>query len=137
MSKGNPIPPQSRRIVESRDLWRCARCLMKATDWHHRRSRRVVDVHQHCPCNGVMLCRTCHKWAHANPEKAMTTGLIVSQWTPMPWSVPIRRPDGWWLMRCAGMGVALRAGEVGGGAVPKITLDAADRLNMDLSAEVW
>lgn len=47
--------------------------------WHHRRSRSVVDEHQHCPCNGVWLCSTCHSWAHAHPFEARTTGFIVSR----------------------------------------------------------
>jgi hypothetical protein len=101
------IPPEARKIVGQRDNWRCGRCGVKASDWHHRRSRRVRDVHQHCACNGIMLCRTCHGWAHDNPEIAQMVGMIVRQFQPRPWRIPVRRLDGWWLQRCVGIGVPI------------------------------
>lgn len=96
------IPASSRGIVKFRDMGRCARCLMAGTDWHHRRSRRVKDEHQHCPCNGVWLCRACHLWAHAHPVEAIAAGFVVTQWQDEPGQQPQRRPDGWWLTGCDG-----------------------------------
>jgi hypothetical protein len=54
----------------------------------------VVDAHQHCPCNGVLLCRTCHTWVHAHPLMARLAGLIVSRHVSEPWTVPISTPWG-------------------------------------------
>lgn len=85
------IPDTARTLVRSRAHHRCERCGAPAPNgqWHHRRSRRVVDDHTHCPCNGVWLCGTCHRWAHANPTAARPTGFIVSQWVTIPRMVPV------------------------------------------------
>lgn len=91
----NPIPPESREAVEKRDAYRCVRCAGKGSDWHHRRSRRVRDEHTHSPANGVLMCRTCHQWVHANPAKAKTLGLVLTQWEPDPASKPVRTWRGW------------------------------------------
>jgi hypothetical protein len=131
------IPREQRELVQRRDQRRCTRCGMRGSDWHHRRSRRVRDVHQHCACNGVMLCRTCHSWAHGHPEEALTVGLIVSQWEGRPWSVPLRRVDGWWLLRCMGEGVPLRVEDVREGLVPGVLAEAQSRLMLDFAADVW
>jgi hypothetical protein len=106
------IPPESRETVFTREHGLCARCFMPGAEWHHRRSRRVHDEHQHCPCNGVLLCHECHRWAHGHPLKAIEQGWIVSIFVPHPGSVPQRRPDGWWMTTCAGQGVALRPDQV-------------------------
>lgn len=82
--RGNPIPQASRLLVETREIGRCLRCGMRGSDWHHRRKRSVKDEHQHCACNGVLLCRTCHTWAHAYPLEAKAKGYIVSQFQPSP-----------------------------------------------------
>lgn len=80
----------------------CQRCGGVGSDWHHRRSRRVVDEHTHCPCNGVLLCRTCHAWVHGHPELAQGMGLIVSAyWSPSMF--PVQCFDGReWLLDCEG-----------------------------------
>lgn len=65
---------------------------MRGSDWHHRRKRSVKDRHQHCACNGVLLCRTCHTWAHAHPVEAKVAGFVVSQFEPEPSTV---RAEGW------------------------------------------
>lgn len=98
------IPAESRETVTRRDRGLCFRCGGTGTDWHHRRSRRVRDEHTHCACNGLLLCRTCHKWAHANPRDAMELGYIVSQWSDHPGLTLVFRTDGWWHVDCAGAG---------------------------------
>lgn len=98
----NPIPPESREAVEKRDGYRCVRCAGKGSEWHHRRSRRVRDEYTHSPSNGVLLCSVCHRWAHANPVKAMRVGIILTQWEPDPESAPVRTWRGWMTMKCDG-----------------------------------
>jgi len=101
------IPPESRTVVFEREHGLCARCFMPGAEWHHRRSRRVRGVHRHCACNGVLLCRACHRWAHAHPSDAGETGWVVSMHEEHPAAVPQRRPDGWWITLCDGSGMAL------------------------------
>lgn len=86
---GNPIPLRSRVLVETREQDRCLRCGMRGSEWHHRRKRSIKDEHQHCSCNGVLLCKTCHVWAHAHPVEAKVKGFIVTQFsnTPSAWEV--------------------------------------------------
>lgn len=92
---GNAIPTRSRRIVKERDNNQCQRCGARGSDWHHRRRRAVKGGHfQHCPCNGVWLCRTCHTWAHANPRVALALGYIVSAYDDEPHAMPIRTFQG-------------------------------------------
>lgn len=85
------IPDEARTIVKRRARWRCERCGAPAPGghWHHRRSRSVHDAHQHCACNGVWLCHTCHTWVHQNPAKAREAGWIVSRFTVNPYAVPV------------------------------------------------
>jgi hypothetical protein len=43
----------------------------------------------------VLLCGTCHKWAHAYPTLAKAVGYIVAPWeTDVP-NVPIKTFMGW------------------------------------------
>lgn len=73
------------------------------TAWHHRRSRSVRDDHQHCPCNGITLCATCHAWVHAHPLDARRGGWIVSRAEPTPWKVPCKaEADHWMNLDCFG-----------------------------------
>jgi hypothetical protein len=82
---------------------RCFRCGGPGSDWHHRRSRRVRAGHRHCACNGVLLCRTCHSWAHSEVSEAQAAGLIVSQWVDEPFLVPVHNvPWSWWELCCNG-----------------------------------
>jgi hypothetical protein len=99
---GNEIPQAARSSVQGRAMGRCERCNGHGAHWHHRRSRRVRDVHRHCPCNGVWLCRTCHEWAHANPLLARQSGFIVSQHEQEPARVAVETPWGRRLHDCAG-----------------------------------
>lgn len=50
----------------------------------------MKDAHQHCACNGIILCTTCHEWVHSHPETAREWGLIVSAHETDPSSVPVR-----------------------------------------------
>lgn len=55
-------------------------------DGHHRklRSQGGPDTIVNC----AALCRTCHEWAHRNPEKARERGLIVPrEHDPYAWAV--------------------------------------------------
>ena len=90
------IPNVSRALVRIRERHRCARCAMPAPhgEWHHRRSRSVRDVHEHCACNGIWLCSTCHRWVHAHPFEARGKGFIVSRFTNEPGTVPVDTPWG-------------------------------------------
>lgn len=77
----------------------CERCGAKPRGhlhWHHRRSRRVIDEHTHSVQNGVLLCQSCHTWAHG-PERftARREGFSVSQWEGNPGSIPIKTRHGW------------------------------------------
>lgn len=100
----NPIPTKQRKQVQHRDGGRCAKCGGPGAHWHHRRTRTVVDEHQHCTCNGVWLCTTCHSWVHHNPNAAQTQGFIVSRYESFPGEEPVLYPDGWWALDCNGTG---------------------------------
>lgn len=106
------IPEESRRTVERRQRLRCLRCGGAGSEWHHRRSRRVRAAHRHCPCNGVLLCGSCHRWAHANHEEARATGFIVSQWVDEPSVVPLMTPWGWSQIDCVGDEVPLSPAQI-------------------------
>jgi hypothetical protein len=101
------IPLESRWAVVNRQWGLCFRCMMKGTEWHHRRGRSVVDEHTHCPCNGVLLCHTCHAWVHRNPDAAQDDGLIVLRSVTEPALVNLHGFDGWWAIDCAGQSYAL------------------------------
>lgn len=96
------IPASSREAVKKRSLGRCERCGGPGSQWHHRRSRSVVEEHRHDPCNGLWLCDTCHRWAHANPAWAMVEGLIVSRTNPTPGNIPVETLWGRVWLTCDG-----------------------------------
>lgn len=96
------IPDQARGLVLLRDRYLCQRCGMKGTDWHHRRRRNIEDEHTHHPCNGVLLCRTCHGWVHANPFLARGSGLIVPTRIVAPGEVPVETYLGLLRFDCMG-----------------------------------
>lgn len=98
----NPIPTRSREVVAARDQGRCLRCGGMTGAWHHRRSRRIIDAHTHCACNGVSLCITCHSWVHTHPNEARRSGWIVSAWV-YPHDAKVQTVQyGWVLLTCAG-----------------------------------
>ena len=45
----NLIPPQSRDLVQARDMDQCVRCGGRGTSGTTDVAARVVDEHQHCP----------------------------------------------------------------------------------------
>ena len=122
------IPTESRLAVERRDVQMCVRCLGNGSDWHHRRSRSVRDEHQHCPCNGVMLCgrgnvKGCHGYVHSNPERARALGLIVPRYVEDPRLVPVRTTTGWWILTCEGVALPLSPDQVEEGDVPRVVVE--------------
>lgn len=105
------IPANSRRLVETRDAYHCVRCGIPtmAGQWHHRRSRSVRDEHQHCPCNGIWLCATCHKWVHEHPFEARGHGWIVSR-HKLPNAEPLQNMRfGWVMLTCSGKRIGREA----------------------------
>jgi 5-methylcytosine-specific restriction endonuclease McrA len=89
------IPKANRQIVQGRAFGRCERCL-KATlcgDHHHRRVRGMGGSKasdRHDPSNLVWLCRSCHDWAHDNPQESTAAGFIVPRSSGnSPLQVPI------------------------------------------------
>lgn len=102
MAKTTPIPTASRNTVMQRDQ-RCVRCAAGGPmHWHHRRSRRVRGEHQHCPCNGVLLCSPCHNRVHGSVAEARDSGLIVSSFIDEPATIPVKTWRGWLTHDCAG-----------------------------------
>lgn len=82
-------------MLAARDRGTCFRCGLAATEWHHRRSRRVRDEYTHSAGNGVSLCADCHRWAHGNPDHARALGFIVGRDVADPGTVPVRGYAGW------------------------------------------
>ena len=101
---GGQIPETARTLVKQRARFRCERCRVPCPGghWHHRRSRLVRDEHQHCPCNGVWLCPTCHEWAHGHPFEARGSGWIVTKFNEEPSKVPTLSVYGETFYDCAG-----------------------------------
>ena len=98
----NAIPTKQRQALGVRDNHQCQRCGTQGSDYHHRRRRAVKTHFQHCLCNAVLLCRTCHGWVHSNPAKARELGLIVSAHDETPYLQPIRTFAGWLNFHCDG-----------------------------------
>ena len=112
---GNPIPPEARKVVVRREGGLCLRCTMRGYDVHHRRSRRVVDAHTHCPCNMVLLCRTCHSWAHGlgdDSSLAVRAGYKVAQWAPEPGRVVIQWKLDVLMLSCGGLSLPLASNQM-------------------------
>jgi len=81
----------------------------------------VVDEHQHCPCNGILLCRTCHNWVHAHPKDAKAQGLIVGRHVEQPTMVPVIVDDWWWVMHCSGEATHVPTGRIAfNGVTPSV-----------------
>ena len=109
---GNPIPEGQRALVEHRELGRCLRCGGRGYEVHHRRSRRVLDRHTHCACNMVLLCRTCHTWAHGSNRLARSEGWVVSQHEGTPDRIALRTPGSWLMLPCSGLSQSLSDDQV-------------------------
>lgn len=88
----NEIPTKAREIVRERQNGQCARCGMPYSDLHHRQRRREAG---HAVGILVGLCRTDHKWAHANPSAAKRDGYIIDPHEADPTSVALKSFMGW------------------------------------------
>ncbi len=93
------IPKSVRLFVRQREVGRCLRCGVGegegSHDIHHRQRRREAG---HAVWTCILLCRTCHNWAHANPARARMTGFIISAHDPAGWERPIKAYWGWALI---------------------------------------
>ena len=110
--KAKSLSSAERAVVVDRERGLCARCGLPGTDWHHRRSRGVRGPHTHCACNGVLLCRADHQWAHANPDEARQQGFIVRRTIEEPSVIPTLRPSGWFATDCDGALHPLRTTDI-------------------------
>ena len=85
------IPTKVRKAVRFRDFDRCVSCSSgSASDIHHRMRRREGG---HALSVIILLCRTCHEKAHANPTWARERGIIVPTWR-VPQAVPLKIVEG-------------------------------------------
>lgn len=96
---------RTRRLVQRRDAWKCARCGRDAgTHWsgdsiHHRRPRSHPWPGLHQPANLLLLCGSgttgCHGWVHAHPAPAYRLGYLVHMGKD-PATIPVYyRTVGW------------------------------------------
>lgn len=90
-----PFPPDVADALDERDE-RCQRCgSTEELERHHRRLKGIGGSrgrHTQCTCNGVRLCRSCHRWAHGKDRpEAEAQGFIVSQSVDEPRSVSVMR----------------------------------------------
>lgn len=71
----------TKATIRARSRGRCEistdGCTQRAVHFHHRKLRRHGD---HSVVNGLHVCSSCHDYAHANPDIAMTMGWIVASW---------------------------------------------------------
>lgn len=77
MAGHGPIPTEVRQAVDARERRLCMRCGARGREIHHR-VRRREGGHALSVC--ILLCRTCHRWAHAHPTEAKMYGFIVPPW---------------------------------------------------------
>ncbi|WP_374193334.1 HNH endonuclease signature motif containing protein [Mycolicibacterium sp. S2-37] len=60
----------------------CERCTMEGHEIHHRRPRGMggsKDPLTNTAANGVLLCRSCHRWIELNRTAALEFGWLVRQ----------------------------------------------------------
>lgn len=88
------IPTSTRKKVRRRDGDQCGRCGCPGTEIQHRMRRREGG---HSPSNLALMCNTCHRWAHANPEEARQAGWVVPTYAD-PADVPMLTFSGWVLL---------------------------------------
>lgn len=108
-----------------REGGRCLCCGGAGYEAHHRRGRRVKDAHTHCLCNLVLLCGTCHRWAHEHPVQAKAQGFVVARHMDEPEEVLVRSLDSWLSLLCSGLPWLLLDDEVEMWAgAPRLSLQA-------------
>lgn len=91
MSGHGPIPTAVRLAVDERDRRHCMRCSATGREIHHRMRRREAG-HAMSVC--ILLCRTCHRFVHANPTQAKADGFIVPPWGDTL-TMPVKSYRGW------------------------------------------
>lgn len=86
---------KTRRIVHQRAGSCCERCgrsiVNIPAEMDHRRAKGMggsLRKSTHSPANASLLCADCHRWKHANPNKAADSGWHVRQWES-PETVPL------------------------------------------------
>lgn len=92
----DPFPAAVRAQIDARDKC-CQRCAAtQALEHHHRRLKGIGGskhrTHAQHACNGILLCRKCHGWAHRGDRRtAEAQGFIVSQSVDEPGLVGVMR----------------------------------------------
>ncbi len=77
----------SDEAIKQRDGNRCARCSNTLNLHVHHRMPRSGGRDERAG-NRITLCAFCHRWAHANPLKAMEGGWVVVR-TADPALIPV------------------------------------------------
>lgn len=72
-----------RCLVLARDGHKCMDCLRPADDAHHVFSKQAHPSLRWALCNGISLCRECHRWAEDHPT--WFNGVMASRW-PVQWA---------------------------------------------------
>lgn len=93
--KLDPFPPTVAAQLDRRDE-HCQRCGRGGRlERHHRRAKHMGGskgrAHTQCACNGLRLCRTCHRWVHENVTEATDHGWIVKQAVVLPAKAGVTR----------------------------------------------
>jgi hypothetical protein len=92
-----------RGLIRERANNRCEICGMTKYNMqiHHRRPRGMGGdgrATTNVVSNGLLLCAQCHRMVERERATAYDQGWLVHQ-SVEPWTVPVRRFDGWWLLR--------------------------------------
>jgi hypothetical protein len=103
----DPFPPPVAALIDNRDGHACQGCgSSERLERHHRRAKgsggSKARAHTQCPCNGLLLCRRCHQWAHLNPGQARLVGVIVPQAADRPGEIGVLRRSGIGWPTCEG-----------------------------------
>lgn len=80
-SSSAKVPWIARRLVMTRAGWRCQRCgAGRQLQVHHRVAKQMGGTRSpliHDPRLLVVLCATCHAWAHSRVTEARESGWIL------------------------------------------------------------
>lgn len=86
----DPFPPAVAKLIDKRDKGECQGCGRTDVrlERHHRRGKASggskARAHTQCACNGLSLCRACHRWVHSEITSAREFGMVVRQSVPLP-----------------------------------------------------
>lgn len=95
---------RGRAVVRERADGRCEVCRATGTEWSHRVDRS--DGGTWDPVNGLLACRRCHAWWHAEPLLAVQGGWrLPSTADPATAPVWLWTPfgQGWWWLDSEGL----------------------------------